>query len=258
MGFIYKITNLINQKIYVGQTTKSIEVRFKSHYQNPSRYSLIDKAIKKYGKENFQIELLEEVENEKLNDKEIFYIKELKSKSEFNNYNLTDGGINPPKLKNKQLKRIAKSSSEKRKKTVIRTDLKTGEQKIYNSIKDVELDGFCKQNVGFCCLYPNKRNILKGYKWEFLDKKNIKSYEGYKRRNIKNNPLTIQNLQTNIEISFYSERDAAKYLNCSPGLFSMIKTGRVKTIKGHMIKEILYKEKFKNRSIEHNKDNFIC
>lgn len=60
---IYKITNDINSKIYVGQTHKTIEKRFLRHCQE-SRWRNIKKmpivfAIKKYGKEHFKIHLLE-------------------------------------------------------------------------------------------------------------------------------------------------------------------------------------------------------
>lgn len=55
---VYKIVNLINGKIYVGKTTKSIEERFARH-----RYSHVDgntylyKSMRKYGFENFNIEV---------------------------------------------------------------------------------------------------------------------------------------------------------------------------------------------------------
>ena len=70
---IYKIENLINHKIYVGQSIH-IERRLKEHCF-PSGDSLISKAIKKYGKENFSFELIEECSLEELNDRESYYIQ---------------------------------------------------------------------------------------------------------------------------------------------------------------------------------------
>lgn len=88
-GVIYKITNLVNGKIYVGQTKKSLKERFQEH--SCTDYP-IGRGIRKYGKENFTIEPLEECETrEQLNECEIFWIAELKSKSP-NGYNLTDSG----------------------------------------------------------------------------------------------------------------------------------------------------------------------
>lgn len=86
---IYKITNLINGKIYVGQTMRSIEERFKEHCCTDSA---IGNAIRKYGKGNFKLELIAECEtNEAANELEMYWIKELNCKAP-NGYNLTDGG----------------------------------------------------------------------------------------------------------------------------------------------------------------------
>lgn len=86
---IYKIINLVNGKIYVGQTTKTIEARFKKH---STADSLIGQAIRKYGKENFKLELIAECETvEEANELEMHWIKELNCKAP-NGYNLTDGG----------------------------------------------------------------------------------------------------------------------------------------------------------------------
>lgn len=60
-GSIYKITNLINGKVYIGQTTQPIEKRFKSHCYKDGCTKLYN-AMKKYGKSNFSIELLESKE----------------------------------------------------------------------------------------------------------------------------------------------------------------------------------------------------
>lgn len=89
-GLIYKITNLINDKVYVGQTTQELKLRLKYHKSNKN--TLIGRAIRKYGWENFSVEVLEECETqEQLNEREIFWIKKLNSKNP-NGYNLTDGG----------------------------------------------------------------------------------------------------------------------------------------------------------------------
>lgn len=69
MGYIYKITNLINGKCYVGRTTaKKIDRRWtehKSKAKNRPR-TIIEHAIAKYGSENFKFEKLLEAENEAL------------------------------------------------------------------------------------------------------------------------------------------------------------------------------------------------
>lgn len=69
---IYKIENLLNHKCYVGQSIH-IEQRWAEHCQ-PSAKSVISSAIKKYGKENFSFQILEECSVDELSEKEIYYI----------------------------------------------------------------------------------------------------------------------------------------------------------------------------------------
>ena len=92
MAYIYQIVNDINDKIYVGKTEFSIEKRFKEHCSDALKESCekrpLYSAIRKYGKEHFHIELIEECDNPE--EREIFWIKE---KDSFKNgYNATMGG----------------------------------------------------------------------------------------------------------------------------------------------------------------------
>jgi len=89
MGKIYLITNTINNKVYIGQTKLTLEQRFKEH-QRPSKKMSVSKAIQKYGRENFIIELLEECDVHNLDERETFYIKKYNSYEE--GYNNTIGG----------------------------------------------------------------------------------------------------------------------------------------------------------------------
>ena len=96
MGFIYCITNKINNKKYVGQTKTSIGTRFKAHlndYRNDDRCAL-HYAMQKYGKENFIVETLEECNDNVLDDREIFWIEKLNTYKE--GYNSTLGGQSRP------------------------------------------------------------------------------------------------------------------------------------------------------------------
>lgn len=90
---IYKITNNINNKIYIGQTTTSIKERFRGHCKKIGD-SAICRAILKYGKDNFKIEEIYKTDTiEDLNEKEIFYIMELNTICP-NGYNIRSGGDN--------------------------------------------------------------------------------------------------------------------------------------------------------------------
>lgn len=75
---IYKIQNLINNKVYIGQSIH-IETRWNEHCRSSSK-SLISQAIQKYGKNNFTFEILEEVEDiTLLNSLEAKYIRQFSS-----------------------------------------------------------------------------------------------------------------------------------------------------------------------------------
>lgn len=63
---IYKITCLVNQKVYIGQTSETIEKRFARHmgYQKDESDTKFYRAIRKYGKENFRIEAIDFAETQ--------------------------------------------------------------------------------------------------------------------------------------------------------------------------------------------------
>jgi len=93
-GIIYVIKNKCNDKVYIGQTTSNLQTRFNQHFKKSTmanRHYKLYNAIKKYGKDNFYIELLEErIPIELLNEREIFYIE--KYNSFYNGYNSSKGG----------------------------------------------------------------------------------------------------------------------------------------------------------------------
>lgn len=87
MGVIYKIINHVNNKIYVGR----------DKHDNPKYMGsgkLINLAFEKYGFENFSKEIIESCDNNLLDEREKFWIKELKSQDKTIGYNIADGGHN--------------------------------------------------------------------------------------------------------------------------------------------------------------------
>lgn len=97
---IYKITNTKNNRIYIGQTTKSAKERLQKHIiearcqkngNRPENY--FHSAINKYGEDNFIIEQIDEANSiEELNDKEIYWINFYNCTSKEFGYNLMEGG----------------------------------------------------------------------------------------------------------------------------------------------------------------------
>ena len=99
-GFIYKITNKVNGKSYIGQTIQNVKERFYQHCATKCSQAILNmvihKAITKYGKSNFTIEVIEEVESANLNDRERYWIRYYDSYN--NGYNSTEGGQDGIKL----------------------------------------------------------------------------------------------------------------------------------------------------------------
>lgn len=98
MGFIYKATNTVNGKMYVGQTKRTIEQRWKQHVHsaitdNPFDKSPLHRAIKKYGADKFVVEQVEKCEDKDLNSRETYWIKRLGTFD--SGYNITLGGEHP-------------------------------------------------------------------------------------------------------------------------------------------------------------------
>jgi group I intron endonuclease len=86
---IYKIENLINGKIYIGQTIKSLSNRVSEHIKSNS---YIGNALRKYGIQSFVTSVIDEADTKEiLKEKEKYWIKTLDCKAP-NGYNLTDGG----------------------------------------------------------------------------------------------------------------------------------------------------------------------
>lgn len=88
-GIIYKITNKVNGKSYIGQTRYSLEFRWRQHIHKKDN-TYFHNALRKYGINNFSIEIIEECEISKLNEREIFYIAKFNTFKD--GYNLTIGG----------------------------------------------------------------------------------------------------------------------------------------------------------------------
>ena len=92
MAYIYKITNDINNKVYIGKTEFSIEKRFREHcadaFKERNEKRPLYSAMKKYGIAHFHTELLEETDNPE--EREIYWIEQYQSFK--SGYNATLGG----------------------------------------------------------------------------------------------------------------------------------------------------------------------
>lgn len=122
---IYKITCIINNKVYIGQST-DIEKRWKDHVirldNNSHDNSYLQNAWNKYGKEAFKFEIIEKCEKnfELLNAREIYWINYYEALKRSKGFNIASGGGNGYSLagmteeeRHKVYEKIGKTRSKK-------------------------------------------------------------------------------------------------------------------------------------------------
>ena len=146
--WIYKITNIQNNKVYIGQTIRPIEQRFRRHL-NDALNNILDthfaRAIRKYGKENFIIEQIDEAQTQdELNQKEQYWIRYYNSVEE--GYNETDAvskcGGNTYQSKTEEEMKVIKNKIRQTKlgdknamaRKIKRTNIITNEVDIFDTI----------------------------------------------------------------------------------------------------------------------------
>lgn len=126
MGDIYKIKNKINNKLYVGQAIKILSngkkngylKRFQIHIKNSltnkkNGCPLLENAIRKYGSDNFEIELILECKISELNYYENYYVEYYNTLSP-NGYNLMTGGGNGRILSDESRNKMSKTRTGKK------------------------------------------------------------------------------------------------------------------------------------------------
>ena len=194
--YIYKITNLINGKIYIGQTTRTLQQRWIEHCKPSSTNCvLLHNAIQKYGKENFIIEKIDMAcDLEELNKKEIYWINYYDSANSDKGYNLSLGG---GVMNISDVTRVKMSISHmgdknnfygkhhtelsRRKMSLLKRDKYIGDKnprarkircvennKVFNTSREASV----KMNVNkssLCLCLKGKNKTAGGYHWEYAD-----------------------------------------------------------------------------------------
>lgn len=181
---IYKITNLINDKAYIGQTINSLATRFKGHCTKraDNAGSYIMRAIQKHGKDNFVVEEIAAASSRaELDILEIYYIKTIGTLAP-SGYNLEAGGTTNKQYSLQSLDNISKAQKN-RFKTQIHPRLGAcgaknprskpvlclTNGKIYESGRMAALElGVPRAHVNEIARGRNGRKSTKGYRFEYL------------------------------------------------------------------------------------------
>lgn len=112
MSCIYMITNLINNKKYIGKTTTNIQKRFREHINDSKKRNKekrpLYNAINKYGAHCFEICEIEQCSINNLSEREIFWINYYNTYK--NGYNATFGGDGKHYIDNKKVLKAYKKT----------------------------------------------------------------------------------------------------------------------------------------------------
>lgn len=220
-GSIYKIVNLVNGKIYIGQTIQRINARWMAH-KKPSNKNPIGDAIKKYGLENFTIEEIASCTDMlDLNFAEQIIIAQydcLVPKG----YNLIEGGRNS--YKSDKMKTSVIPPSFKGKRHTEKTKLKISESlKMYDAISK---NSRCTQRKYTEEGRQKRREQLTGKGNPFHGKKHSEISKLKNKLSQKMKPIIGTNLETKGEIKFECLMDATRAKFYKSSIIAHIKNGK--------------------------------
>lgn len=178
---IYKITNLVNEKVYIGQSARGVTERFHRHIQDAMSERLdthFARAIRKYGPDNFTVEVIDSADTQdELNQKEQYWIQQYDSIR--HGYNETDAtykcggntymgkdGLEMYYIRNKIRATKIGGLNPNSRKVKCRSEL-TGEEMIFGSMKECQ-EYFGETNHQFVSRRVN-RDIKSLYltEWNF-------------------------------------------------------------------------------------------
>ena len=233
---IYKVVNLINSKIYIGQTVKSLTIRWNQHKNDAfskNLQSVLHKAIRKYGTDNFTCEEIYKTDSlDELNKKEIEFINLFKTNYlGGHGYNMLPGGQSHSGFKMSIQSSILKALSQNKAVTCIDT-----KQEFRSTI---EAAAFAGVTPGYISnVLRGRKRTAGGYHFEYKNdtEANKIARERIAKKQTKSMGLLVQNTGTG-EV-FNSIKKAAKAIGVAEiSLYKHLK-GIRKTCRGSIFKVI--------------------
>lgn len=231
-GFIYKISNDIDNIFYIGRTLRTVEQRWKEHCNSSNTHNTdIYKAMRQYGIDHFKINIIESLTSNTRDKIEVLCInRERYWISYFKNngcslYNMTDGGFDYNSLKYPE-------------KQVIQYDLFCREINRFESIIDAsEHTGISHSDISTCCSKNGKIFRTGNYIWRYLDEpltndeiNDLKNrYKGVCKYDFEGNLLDVYFRPVDAAMSIDSKRSK----NITSNIVSCMK-GKVKSAEGYI------------------------
>lgn len=220
---IYKLTNVVNGKVYIGQTSISLRKRLLKHISDARQDTKVkkhylQKAIYKHGCDNFKIEILETCNKERLDEREIYWIKHFNSTCPELGYNCTHGGQgnrNAREISDKTKKLISEANKQKWADPNYRQRQKRSRSNNQRRIKITQLD----LSYNFIKTWNSKKEVFENFNTQIYkltnDQKTIRIGEFIFMKHVDYvelklpNPVIVQ-LDENYNIinRYYSYTDA--------------------------------------------------
>ena len=216
---IYKVTNKINGKIYIGKTNNFNKRKTEHTVYDINDNSYFHKALKKYGLSNFEWLIIDKANSlEEINKKEKFYISKYNSFKP-NGYNMTKGGD---------------GGSMWNARPVVALDKEGDLVARYDSAGEAErIDGYTNSSVLVCCKNKNRthKNMLFMFEDDYLQN------GAYKYKKLTNNceKVVIQYSKEGVKLNeFKSITEASSKTNTSRTSIVGVCRGSYKTANGYI------------------------
>jgi group I intron endonuclease len=202
MGYIYKITNTINNKCYVGQTLNDVKERWRQHKKKGTNCRYLKHAFIKYGFDKFKFELICICFDENLDKYEIEYIKKFNCLSP-DGYNLKSGGLGGGRLSKESKEQISKS------------------------LKNMYLNGYIHPNKGIKLSDAHRNKLSIAHKGRKLSEEHLANM-----KDVGNKKILQFNLTGELLNVYKSGKQAAEKNNTTKAGISMVCGGKRIQLKG--------------------------
>lgn len=225
---IYKITNKINNKVYIGQSI-DIEKRWRAHIYRSTKeeyQEYLYQAIRKYGINKFDFSIIEECSSDQLDEREQYWIEYYDSYK--NGYNMTIGGNGN--------RENCEKANEKRKVAVLAYQLDGTFYKEFESISLASRETGVHIFVIEQCLNGNNQRGG-NYQWKKKEDNFEEKISSYQKR-IKSTAVKIEqyDLNNNLLNTFNSILEASKITGVSRRSIMRVCNGEQNSTKGYIWK----------------------